>query len=311
MNGIGNSFNNVPQNLDTRIGDSIRPGFKKPNISEQMETFVQSGVDSLADKYIDNKKLAKKVAQYAGAVPSGAAAALGIVADRLDKNSDIIATNTETRIENVKSKLHSHSDSALKTGIAVAGSIVGGVIGTVADTAAGVLDVQSGVTGFVKKAAISSVDNLEGTKRKSIPKYQSLAANVDKRVEKMTQGIKKGSGVVSGTTLAVIGAVGGALAETVAEVMDVGKLVYARMNDRAVADGVGYKYEKKQAWAEYEASDKGIKDKVKLAAKRTKQTVEKIGDVRVGDLLRIGDAVTSMPKRMTINTLNNIGDVFK
>lgn len=300
------------------ISDPIQvntPGLWSPitnkTTANMLEKAVQSGVDSLSSDFISNPKTAKTVARIAGAVPAGFAHSVGQVLDTSLNNADAIIDNTKVRMGNIKEKYNDPSTTGLRTGLAVAGSIIGGVAGTVADLAAAALEIDSAASGVVKRTVFNAVDNLEGTKQKTLPKTHSTARKVDVKIQKLTDSVQKGQGVVAGTALGLSVAVGGALAETVSECIDMSKMIYERMEKRASAKGVNYSEQKQQAWDKYEASDKGLTDKAKLFGTRVAQEAKKITDVRVGDVLRGADSVMKVPKRMVINTVRNVGDVFK
>ncbi len=276
-----------------------------------LEEYIQKGTDKICSNLFSKPQNAKLAGQIIGAVPAGAARYVGTTADMIFDNADRIAANTKTRIDNVKDIIHKGSDSSFKTGLSVAGSVIGGVVGAAIDTAAAVFEIKYVIDDAVEDIVVNSVDNLEGTKRKELAPSKSSALKADVAVEKFVNNLKKDNGPVAGTALGVLGAAGGAVVETAATLADTGKLVYARMNDRAVKDGVGYKYEKKQAYAEYEASDKKIKDKFHLVKTRLVHNFAKIGDLRAGDLLRVAQNVMNLPAFLVTNALKNLGDVFK
>ncbi len=283
---------------------------KGKSTATAIEGYVQGKVQDMTDYFTSDKKKSKMAARIIGAAPSGFARSLGEVADTGINNLNGIANNVKVRIENVKEAANSHADSALKQGLSIAGSIVSGTVGIAAYSVAAYLDMKSSISGIAKRTVFNAVDNLEGTKTKSLPKSESIARKVDVKIQKLTDSMKAGNGVVVGTALGLSAAVGGAMVETVAECLDMGKLVYKRMGERAAAKGVNYSEQKKTAWDKYETSDKGFGDKVELAATRLKQGVKKVADVRIGDVLRSADSVMKVPKRMVINTARNIGDIF-
>ena len=305
-----NNYTPVSDPIQVNTPGLLSPLSKKTTASI-FEKTTQNGVDSLSKNLISNPKTAKTVAKVAGAIPSGFAYSVGQVVDTALNNVDALQKNTSIRLGNIKEKYNDPSTQGLKTGLAVTGSILGGIVGTAADLVATGLDMKSATTGVLKRTVFNAVDTLEGTKQKTLPKTHSTARKVDVKIQKLTDSIQKGHGVVAGTALGLSVAVGGALAETVSECVDMSKMIYERMEKRASAKGVNYSAQKEQAWNKYETSDKGFTDKAKLFGSRFTQEAKKITDVRVGDVLRTADTVLKVPKRMAINTARNIGDVFK
>jgi len=279
--------------------------------AEIAEKAVKSGFNSVGNDLFSDPKKAKTFAKITGAVPAGFAHSAAQVADVGLNGAERLVDNTEIRLNSIKNKYKDPSTSGFKTGLAVAGSIIGGAVGTVADLTANALEMTSAIDGIVKRTVFNSVDNLEGTKKKSLPKSHSLARKEDISIQKLTEHVKKSNGVVLGTALGLSCALLGGVTESAAECMDMGTLIHERMETRARAKGINYKEQKKAAFAKYEESDKGITDKARLLGTRVKQTTRKVADMRVGDVLRGVDSVMKFPKRVVINTARNIGDVFK
>ncbi len=275
------------------------------------EKAVQGVFNSIAEDTTMEPKKAKTVARVAGAIPAGIAYSAGQILDTALNNVDAIANNTKIRLNSVKETFLDPSTSGLKTGLAVAGSILGGVVGTAADIAVTLLETGSAVKRSLNRAILNTVDNLEGTKKKTVSKTSSIARKEDVSIQKLTDSVKKGHGVAVGTALGLSCALLGGFSESAAEVFDMKNLLYSRMEKRAKAKGIDYSGQKKDAWDKYENSNKGIKDKAKLFATRVKQTARKIADVRAGDILRGADSIMKVPERVVINTVRNIGDVFK
>lgn len=258
------------------------------------------------------KPLSRKTVKNISAVPSGFTRSVGDVLDSSVKNMKNVAENTKVRFAKTSEILQDESLSSMQCALSVAGSVVGGAVGTAMDLTASYLDMKSSVGGIVKRTVFNAVDNFEGTKTKTLKKEDSIAAGVDTRTKELTESLKQGHCVAVGVTLGLGAAIGGALAETVSEVLDMGKLISARMDERAQAKGQDYGAMRAEIREEYEASDKGVLDRLKMTGERAfLETKRVVTNLRIGDALRGADAIQKMPKRMAINTARNVGDVFK